>query len=174
VEPAFWVLDELKDDAKRGDVDAFRKRYGDAFLVLDPGVNLEDPLGPRRTMTSQPAYRPGAVDTSRGGLCVYAIAKSDRAPFSHFIAAGRTRNNDVVVLDVSVSKFHALFKKDAGGVYSVQDAGSRNGTWVNDQKVNTQQEGAGTALAPGCTVRLGNVIFTFYTARELHDLARKL
>ena len=70
-----------------------------------------------------------------GGLCVYAIAKSDRAPFSHFIAAGRTRNNDVVVLDVSVSKFHALFKKDANDVYSVQDAGSRNGTAIAGKPV---------------------------------------
>ena len=52
--------------------------------------------------------------------------------FPNMITLGRTSNNDIVVPDVSISKFHAWFQR-LGDRVEVGDAGSKNGTAVNGE-----------------------------------------
>ena len=61
---------------------------------------------------------------------------------------GRHRNNDIVVTDPKVSSFHARIDKTADG-FNVVDLKSRNGTYVNGQRIET------AALRTGDEVRLG-------------------
>src|SRR5688572_28096960 len=46
-----------------------------------------------------------------GTLEVFPLVKKRGAPFADMITVGRTANNDVVIDDVTVSRFHAFFKQ---------------------------------------------------------------
>lgn len=67
---------------------------------------------------------------------------------------GRLPSNDVILLGDLVSRNHAriIF---FDGKASVQDLGSHNGSWVNDDKITTR------ALSPSDVVRIGNFRITF-------------
>ena len=58
------------------------------------------------------------------------------------VALGRAPDNDIVVPEPNVSKWHLEFLSTPAG-WSVRDMGSRNCTWVDDQ-----------SLPPGVTLRL--------------------
>ncbi len=51
------------------------------------------------------------------------------------IAIGRTEDNEIVLPEAGVSRTHALIEHD-GGDYYIVDNGSRNGVFVNNQKVD--------------------------------------
>jgi len=51
------------------------------------------------------------------------------------ITVGRAQNSDVVLTEPSVSNHHAWFGSDAQGSLTIQDAGSKNGTWVNGRRL---------------------------------------
>jgi carotenoid cleavage dioxygenase-like enzyme len=64
---------------------------------------------------------------------IVPVAKSTEAnAFSTMITIGRAANNDLIVPDERVSKFHGFFKH-AGGVWTFTDANSTNGTKLNDR-----------------------------------------
>lgn len=67
----------------------------------------------------------------------------------HPLRIGRAPDNDVVLADDTVSSRHATFWVEGGRVW-VRDQGSRNGTFVNDRRIN-----AATPLDPDDRVRLG-------------------
>lgn len=91
--------------------------------------------------------------------------------FPNMITLGRTGNNDLVVADVSISKFHAFFREGRCG-FEVADAGSKNGSWV-----------AGVALAPrgdavpvkvGDRLRFGRIAFTVVDAAACWDAVDRM
>jgi pSer/pThr/pTyr-binding forkhead associated (FHA) protein len=62
---------------------------------------------------------------------------------------GRMRENDVVVNNLAVSRFHAVLKREGDG-YALEDLGSENGTQVNGERVS------GTApVAANDVIQLG-------------------
>ena len=50
---------------------------------------------------------------------------------------GRADGNDVVLADLSVSRYHAELRKTAGGGYEIIDLGSHNGTYLGGQRITT-------------------------------------
>ncbi len=69
------------------------------------------------------------------------------------ITLGRTRNNDIIVEEGSVSKYHANFKKDATGRWTLTDV-STNGVRVDGAKIPKDKpivlhSGARLVLADG-------------------------
>jgi ABC-type multidrug transport system ATPase subunit len=50
---------------------------------------------------------------------------------------GRAADNDMVVPDLSVSRYHAELRKTARGGYEIVDLGSHNGTFVCGQRITT-------------------------------------
>ncbi len=78
------------------------------------------------------------------------------------IAIGRMEDNDVVLDDPLVSRYHAfLFREDDHFV--IGDLGSANGTFVNDIKIDTSR-----ALHDGDVIGLGDVLLVFQTSAA-HD-----
>ncbi|HXI02347.1 MAG TPA: SpoIIE family protein phosphatase [Candidatus Saccharimonadales bacterium] len=70
---------------------------------------------------------------------------------------GRSSNNDVVISDLALSRNHAVvFSR--GDQFFVEDAGSRNGTFVNQAKI-----GAPVGLRHGDMVRIGASRIQFST-----------
>lgn len=50
------------------------------------------------------------------------------------LSMGRAADNDVTIDDESVSRLHAVLESSAGG-WSIRDLGSRNGTYVNGERI---------------------------------------
>src|SRR5436305_4671502 len=67
---------------------------------------------------------------------------------------GRAPENHIVVDDRQVSRSHAILKRE-GSHYILEDVGTRNGTYVNGQRVQRQP------LSDGDTIRLGQTVFTY-------------
>lgn len=51
------------------------------------------------------------------------------------ITIGRSKSNDVVFSDMSVSRQHAQISRSDYGTYTITDCNSRNGTYVNGQRI---------------------------------------
>lgn len=69
---------------------------------------------------------------------------------------GRASTNDVVVIDPSVSRLHAVVERYPTG-FCLRDLGSANGTFVNGERVIGE-----VRLRTGDEIRLGNGRVTFY------------
>src|SRR6266849_10245303 len=88
------------------DADA-RKSFDYPVLIWDePGIGFEDELF---TTDASPKKRRRA-----GAPVVFEVKKSPNKTnaFAMGITVGRTGNNDVVLEDNSVSRFHAYFQRD--------------------------------------------------------------
>jgi len=68
---------------------------------------------------------------------------------------GRASGNDLVLQDLNVSRNHAAVVRRTEGVYVV-DAGGKNGTYVNDQRITEP-----VRLGAGDRVRLGSTVLVF-------------
>lgn len=77
-------------------------------------------------------------------------------PLSAFNTLGRHPDNTVQVLDRIVSKEHCRITRGAGGEYTLRDVGSLNGSYVNGQRVATEQQ-----LSSGDQLTLGNTVLRF-------------
>jgi pSer/pThr/pTyr-binding forkhead associated (FHA) protein len=69
--------------------------------------------------------------------------------------AGRHPESDIFLDDVTVSRRHAEFRRKDGH-FSIHDAGSLNGTYVNRQRVDS------TELAGGDELQIGKFKLTFF------------
>jgi len=74
---------------------------------------------------------------------------------------GRTPANAIALRDVSVSAKHAQVVRTAEG-FVIEDVGSRNGTFVNSEKLTGKR-----LLVDGDLVRLGKIILTFNLAADV-------
>src|SRR5688572_18873132 len=144
-------VEDYVDDVRYLTARLFVERHGEAFLVhrglsaelrrpgrAQPTLNeitavRTVPEGVRSGSGSTPALPPGGVAALAGrkpksSFLVFEVRSTGRCPFPNMISVGRTRNNDIVISDVSVSKFHAFFTRGKDGGLYLQDSGSRNGT----------------------------------------------
>jgi hypothetical protein len=165
---------ELRDDARALARPEFEERHGRAFLLL----SAADLSTPRPTITEVrldgDSRAPARMEsTANLSLVVYPLRRNNRSA-SHLITLGRAPDNDVVVPDVSISRFHAFVKQGASGRWLMQDAGSTNGTTVNGSSVPRQGHGPATELSPGDDVRLGQVELTFLDSEALLSFAVRL
>ena len=106
-----------------------------------------------------------------GEPIVFPVVKNQENAFGRGITVGRTGNNDVVLDDGTVSRFHAWFQREPDGGFVLTDAGSKNGTFVAGVRLVPRRA---TALVDGTRVRFGHVDLTFYLASGFTKvLARK-
>jgi hypothetical protein len=120
-------------EARGRELDAFVATF--PWLVLVGEVALNAPRRPTRTLAdprqaSLDTLPPPGPDGARPEIVVQPIRKHSGV-FDDMITVGRTSNHDVVLRDVTVSKFHAWFKAEADGIF-LTDVGSHNGSRVDD------------------------------------------
>jgi hypothetical protein len=91
-------------------------------------------------------------------LVLSVVKQASRAnAFAMGITVGRVPTNDLVMDDPSISRFHAYFQHDERkGGWSVTDADSQNGTFVNGKKTAGHQP-----LVDGAQVTFGSVTTWF-------------
>jgi len=160
-------LESFRADARELSAEDFEERHGSAFLLLT-AAELRKPSGPAPTEVNLAGVDEPTNECTAGlSLLAYPVRRSERSA-GHLLTVGRTSNNDVVIPDLSVSRFHA-FVKQSEGRFQIQDARSANGTTVNSSSVPAQGHGPAVDLKSGDSVRLGQVELTFLSAQALRD-----
>jgi serine phosphatase RsbU (regulator of sigma subunit)/pSer/pThr/pTyr-binding forkhead associated (FHA) protein len=77
---------------------------------------------------------------------------------------GRNPESDIYLQPKSVSRKHAAITR-RGDVFQLEDLGSTRGTFVNGQKLTKP-----VLLEDGCTIQVGELLFTFSTrAIQIHE-----
>ncbi len=96
-------------------------------------------------------------------LIVFAVAAEGSADDA--VSVGRGAAADVKIPDSRISKVHAIIERDAHtGSYTLRDAGSRNGTRLNDRVL---VPGERAALSAGDRIALGPLAFSFNDAAAM-------
>ncbi len=178
--PHYYLVDDLAPDCRKLGERAFREKYGDGFLLhqgqLEPARRPHQPQPtvvfgkPLSTVAPPSSSRPSPP--SRKELLIFPVRNTGRSPYPSIITVGRTKNNDIVIADVAISKFHAFFKEESGAFY-VQDAGSRNGTFLDDDHVPDKKHGKPIRVMPGAAIRFGAVEMKFAGAKDVFELVSK-
>jgi ABC transport system ATP-binding/permease protein len=75
------------------------------------------------------------------------------------LRVGRAEDNDLVVDDLIVSRYHAELRRTTDGGYEITDLGSNNGTYVNGRRISTQ------TLTDGDNVGIGRSTFKLTDGR---------
>ena len=120
----------------------------DATSIFQPGTFEEAGLGDEHG-----EEHAGAVDALPAGSALLVVKRGPNAG-SRFLldqdvtTAGRHPDSDIFLDDVTVSRRHAEFRREAGG-FVVHDVGSLNGTYVNRQRIDV------ATLAGGDEVQVG-------------------
>ena len=68
---------------------------------------------------------------------------------------GRSRENEMVLDDISISRRHAEIQRGADGMFTLIDRGSRNGTFINSQQVKKRP------LLEGDMIEVGDIVLRF-------------
>ena len=100
----------------------------------------------------------GAATHAFGDARLVLPVRKIQGSFPSMITVGRTRNNDVVLADPTISKFHAYFRIVDNG-WLLADAGSVNGTRIGD--VLLPAKGAPQPVRFGDRLSFGERVLTF-------------
>jgi hypothetical protein len=134
-----------------------------------PGLVWEAPLSPlsdsghwEMTDAGQTLMRPRT-----GEPLIFMVEKgaATNNPFAMGVTVGRVESNDVVVDDGSVSRFHAWLQRDERTrEWSLTDAESKNGTWVDGVQLAAKQR---VQLRDGARLKFGDVEMSFFLPAAL-------
>ncbi len=95
---------------------------------------------------------------------------------SKLLKIGRAADNQVVVADLSVSRYHAELRKNPRGGYEIFDLGSHNGTFVNGQRVGSAPvtERDIVAIGPATFRLVGDELQEFLDTGDISYIAHDL
>ncbi len=144
---------EFVQDYKARDRDEFLEVVKEPHLLV-PGINrLEAPDDGGSFMTLR--FKPGQQAREADVLGIIGVRKRrDSNAFAMMITLGRAPNNDLVLPDQRVSKFHAYFRR-VGAQWMLNDANSMNGTWVDGVQVPPERS---SPLKSGARIRLAETL----------------
>src|SRR5436190_4796961 len=126
----------------------------------------------RHTVHGLEAFVPASPRSAAGGLFASFLVRSgglvgQRLPVkTPVVNIGRADYNDLVVPDPSVSTSHAKLQRREG-IWVLVDLDSTNGTFVDGERVKGE-----APLAPGATVRFGDVQLVFEPTDEALGVAK--
>lgn len=158
------ILRDLADAARTLDRAAFEQKEPWSVLLVAAYLPLDDT-----------GFKTEAAGLGRqgGALALERIKKREGGNvFLTMVTLGRSRNNDIVLRQETVSKFHAFFtlSPDPARTITITDAGSANGTFVKGRRLTPQVERV--ALASGDGLRLGELDVTYYTSGGFWERVR--
>lgn len=117
-----------------------------ATIEPDPGLRTGMLAVGARFAEGDGALPPGSL----------LLPTGDRVPLGEYVVSvGRQHDCTIVLADPNVSRRHAELRPSGDG-FAVADLGSTNGTAVNGNKINSEQQ-----LHDGDEVRFGNTVIHF-------------
>jgi hypothetical protein len=168
-----WPLRDLVARLKEQGPQALLPELG-PFVLVGSASETREPSGSWSfatksfridEMDTDPAVRPRAFDME--DTVVYPLRKRV-STFAGVILVGRSTSNDVPIEDRTISKLHARIKLGPRG-FHVEDAGSRNGTWLEGVRIEREVE-----VCAGDAIGFGSRAFRVYEAERFASLLSKL
>ncbi|HVE84665.1 MAG TPA: FHA domain-containing protein [Myxococcales bacterium] len=149
------MAEPLSEFARRFILDPSRRKELDVPVLLWESPTLVP--GAEKTLDltwSSPSA--GRLASGEPVVCPLRKGGSPTNAFVMGVTVGRTDNNDVVLNDPSVSRFHAYFIRDPRKreIWRLVDADSKNGTWVGPMKL---QSNAGVEVHDRAHLRFGDI-----------------
>jgi ABC-type multidrug transport system ATPase subunit len=95
------------------------------------------PYQPAAAQPYQPAEARQYPPVQPGGSSIFRQPSAIMRLPTRVLRIGRAPDNEVVVPDLSVSRYHAELRHNSRGGYEIADLGSHNGTYVNGQRITT-------------------------------------
>lgn len=132
-------------------------RVAAAVADDEPGTAAAEGISSETSVLARPGQ---AVPAPSAAARAYLVVQTEGAAPARFglgatvIAIGRAADNDVVLDDAQVSRYHCQLKLQHGA-YGFVDLQSRNGSTVNGQPVEE------IALADGDRIRIGGTSIEF-------------
>ena len=147
-------VDPRRDAAPRRDAESWWQPPPAAGPVSPPvGVASRPPAAPREPALAPPVPLAGPAGRP-DHLPSVDCRPTARMPLpTKAMRIGRGPDNDLVLSDLNVSRYHAELRKSPAGSYEIVDLGSHNGTFVNGQQVASQ------VLSEQDIVSIGNSTF---------------
>ena len=165
-------LQDYSPECRTLDAESFKQKHGHAFLIHrsdSPVARKRD--GKRLTVSSMTVRdAEGIPMVPEPDLVVFPIRHGRHKQPGEFISVGRSASNDVVIPFEPITRFHALFSQDATGRFFLLDAGSKNGTFLNDGPVPMKDRGEPQEVKSGAIIRMGPLSFTFLMAGDFYEL----
>jgi pSer/pThr/pTyr-binding forkhead associated (FHA) protein len=105
-----------------------------------------------------------AVDALPAGSALLVVQRGPSAGSrflldTDLVMAGRHPDSEIFLDDVTVSRKHAEFRRDAEG-YTVRDVGSLNGTYVNRDRIDQ------VMLSGGDEVQIGKFRLVYFASQQ--------
>lgn len=170
-EPRLNRLQDYSQEGRTLDAEAFKQRHGYAFLIHRSDSPVARKQDGRRLTVSSMTVRDaeGIPMVPEPDLIIFPLRHGRHKQPGEFISVGRSASNDVVIPFEPITRFHALFSKDSTGRFFILDAGSKNGTFVNDRPVPMKDRGEPQEVSSGALIRMGPLNFTFLTAAAFQE-----
>jgi len=165
-------IEDLRSDAAGLSAEEFEDRYGSAFLLLS-STGIRHPASATSTEVLLLEIGDGGGERTAGVSVRVVPVRASETALTHLITVGRRGDSDVTIADISVSRFHAFFKRRPDGGFQLQDAGSTNGTTVNEFSVSTKETGPATDVKSGDNIQFGQVDVTFLEVDALRSYVVK-
>jgi hypothetical protein len=178
-------FDQILDRYRQGTETSFRRVFTFPVIIQLSQTQSEDDIG-FETKVVRPA---GAVRLliaharstkmfdrstyemiSKFGI-TYFVMKREGGPFQERIGIGRSPSADISVRLPGISKYHAYFTKSEQNQYFVTDAGSKNGTRVCGDAI---QSGMATEVNDWNQILFGDQLYVFLTVPTFVDIVGKL
>lgn len=149
------TFNEFARDHAGQSKEEFLDEVREPHLVIPNLTSVGSPDEPTTFATMRFTPRAETKSTARDTTMIIPVRKRrDSNAFAMMITLGRAPNNDLVIPDQRVSKFHAYFRK-LGQQWMINDANSMNGTWVDGQPIPSDRS---AALKSGATIRLAETL----------------
>jgi ABC transport system ATP-binding/permease protein len=138
-------------------------------FVAPPSRPAAEPSPPAAAQPHQPpaqAYQPPAQayqppagarpypPAQPGGSSIFRQPSAVMRLPQRILRIGRATDNEIVVSDLSVSRYHAELRRDSSGGYEIADLSSHNGTYVNGQRIT-----ASTRVTEADIISIGPATF---------------
>jgi len=150
-------VDEVRGELESLGRDGFAKRHGRWFLVL----TAPDALDSFADFVNTASRDPQDILSGKSDLDevdIFPLVPKSGAE----VTIGR-EGADVVLPSGKISKLHAIFAM-GGGLPSLSDSGSKNGTWINGARLPA---GRAVPVDVGDTIQFASVSATLWSIDDL-------
>jgi hypothetical protein len=166
-------LAALADLSKGMGAEEMNKIIGSAFFLRQTRATAVAPAAEMTAIELLTGEGDEAIDERITDYSIYAVRSAGSKPFGgEYISLGRGEGNDILIDDPSISKFHAFIVQQ-GNDFALADAGSKHGTFLNEEKVANYRESKPRPLKEGDRVRVAEVRLTFVHAPAVLELCKR-
>jgi pSer/pThr/pTyr-binding forkhead associated (FHA) protein len=148
------MLSQLIFQYANRDLPAFQQAFPHDWLLWEPG-RWKPPASSTVMLGESGGPAPASSKSADSALAV-ALIPSPNSSFT----LGRGNECDAPINDGTLSQLHLVLMRGPNGEWTVRDAGSKNGSWLDGKKL---ESGKPQPLRDGTRLVAAQVAFTYYS-----------